>query len=275
MINEAKAWQVKKVQNALYGKNNLVHTWGILTAENPMGNRYPSSMNHDVMVQLRQAVKSLGLEYIPVKGMYGSRENSLFVINISLTEMMKLSSRFDQESFIYAICRDGYSDATYYEKKAGKNSPYVPKYSRDRIEDMSDADDFFTSVKSHSRRAFKFQIPFFDGNPSGVNDDVLADVHENLNFVLNQYLVERFGYQGVERMSDLIEQSFSKNISERRKHSIRAEVYESRENRIKRFEGNIASLKRAMEFENNEEGKENLIRMVENLQDQLHDLISD
>ena len=275
MITEAKSWQVKKLQSSLYGKNNLVHTWGILTAENPMGNKYPSNLNRDVMVQLRQAIRSLGLEYIPVKGKYGSKENSLFVINISLTEMMKLSSRFDQESFIFAICRNGYCDATYYEKGAGKDSPYVPKYSRNRIEDMSDADDFFTSVKSHSKKAFKFQIPFFDGNPSGVNDDVLADAHENLNHVLNQYLVENFGYQGIERMKDLIDLSFSKDITERRRHSIRAEVYETRRNRIKRFEGNVSSLEKAIEFENTIEGKKTLSRMVEDLQDQLKDLILD
>ena len=185
MVNEAKAWQVRKLQDALSGKiGNLVRTWGILTSENPMGNRYPSTVNRDLMRQLRQAIRSLGLEYIPVKGKYGSDENSLFVININLTEMMALSSRFDQESFIFAVCRDGYSNATYYEKEAGKDSPYVPKYSRDRIVDMSDAEDFFTSVKSHSRKAFKFQIPFFDGNPSGIDD-----TDDRVDFFLCSFII--------------------------------------------------------------------------------------
>ena len=82
------------------------------------------TVNRDLVLQCKQALKKRGLEYIPVKGRYGGDENSLFVLNPLLKDMMELSRQFDQEffiqeSFIFATCADGGCNMGYYEKGQG------------------------------------------------------------------------------------------------------------------------------------------------------------
>ena len=92
-----------------------------------MGKPMKRTVNRDLVLQCKQALKRRGLEYIPVKGRYGGDENSLFVINPLLKDMMELSRQFDQESFIFATCADGGCDMGYYEKGQG-DSPYIVKF---------------------------------------------------------------------------------------------------------------------------------------------------
>ena len=259
MINEVKSWQAKALRDAVYGENSLVKTWGIMTAENPMGKKQSKSINREVVLKLKQSLKRIGLDYIPVKGKYGSYENSLFIINVQLQEMISLSYQFDQESFIFAECHDGYSDAVYYEKGSGRDSKYIAKYRRNNIINMKDADDFFTSIKSHSKRAFKFQIPFFDGSDSEEDD---AEVKESIVKLSCRYILERYGYQGIKNLSKNINETFSHEISLRHRYSLRAEIYETRNARIRRYEGLLEHLKRVRELEKTEKGCCDITRMI-------------
>lgn len=265
--DEVKTLQVKKLRNAVYGKDPLVKTWGIMTAENPMGNRSKSVVNKHNMLSLKRDLKQRGLEYIPVKGKYGSKENSLFILNVRMTENMSLSREYDQESFIYAECRDGYCDAFYYEKGAGKDARYVLKHQRNHILDMSDADDFFSSICSKSKRAFKFQIPFFDGSDSDT-----VDVEENLVHALNRYVIERYAYQGIDTLQSMIEETFSSKITERKRHSLRSEIYETKEARVKRLEKSIASLRRTLELETTRDGRYEIRIMIQDAEKSLESL---
>lgn len=77
------------------------------------------TVNRDLVLQCKQALKKRGLEYIPVKVRYGGDENSLFVLNPLLKDMMELSRQFDQESFIFDTCADGGCNMGYYEKGQG------------------------------------------------------------------------------------------------------------------------------------------------------------
>lgn len=183
-LKEAKARNVRKVKDALFGKNDLIKTWGIITAENPIGLEFPASVNAMRDKTLRNKLAQNNLEYIKVKGQYGNPENSLFIINPALSDLEKIASEFGQESFIFATNnKDGdfNFDAGYYEmdisdaykdkqKEKLDKDPYysVPrdiKYKRTitkkNIIDQKDADDFFTSIATHGRK-FKFQIPFFE-----------------------------------------------------------------------------------------------------------------
>ena len=124
------------------------------------------------------------MEYIKVKGQYGSPENSLFIINPALSDLEKIASKFGQESFIFAQnTKDGdFSfDAGYYEMdldgfrkskmqdklkanpdyKLPTDIRYKKSYTKNNIIDQKDAEDFFTSIDTHGRK-FKFQIPFFE-----------------------------------------------------------------------------------------------------------------
>lgn len=182
--DEAKARNFQKVKGILSGKNDLVKTWGIITAENPLGVNFPASVNAARDKALRTSLANKNLEYIKVKGKYGNPENSLFIINPSLKDMEKIASDFCQESFIFAVNTEGDSfvfDAGYYEiemddeykdkvkdklidnpeYKMPKTFTYKKSITKNRIIDQKDADDFFTSIKTHGRN-FKFQIPFFE-----------------------------------------------------------------------------------------------------------------
>ena len=204
---------VDQLKDAVQGKSSLVRSLGIMTSENPMGKPMKRTVNRDLVLQCKQALKRRGLEYIPVKGRYGGDENSLFVINPLLKDMMELSRQFDQEFFIFATCDDGGCDMGYYEKGQG-DSPYILKHSRNHVVGMDDAEDFFTSVKARSKRAFKFQIPFFDGQD---DTDISS---ESIVHTLEHYVIERYGYQGIGSLSERISETFSRNITERRRHSL-------------------------------------------------------
>ena len=181
---EAKARNYQKVKAALSGENDLIKTWGIITAENPLGLEFPKEINAKRDKNLRAKLANSNTEYMKVKGQYGNPENSLFVINPALKDMEKMASEFGQESFIFATnTKDGeFSfDAGYYEMgisdaekeklkqklqddpeyKIPKTITYKKSITKKRIINQKDADDFFTSIKTHGRN-FKFQIPFFE-----------------------------------------------------------------------------------------------------------------
>lgn len=184
-VGEAKARNYQKVRGVLSGENDLVFTWGIISAENPLGVEYPSSVNAGRDRSMREWLAQHNLEYIKVKGKYGNPENSLFVINPTLRDLEKLAYTFCQESFIYAVnSRDDGTfsfDAGYYEINMDEDSkarikdkllddpeyqftrPYSYKktITKTRIIDQKGADDLFTSIQTHGRN-FKFQIPFFE-----------------------------------------------------------------------------------------------------------------
>ena len=184
-INEAKSRNVRKVKQALTGNNDLIKSWGIITAENPIGMEFPSDVNKKRDTALRSSLAQANQEYIKVKGQYGNPENSLFVINPSLADMKKIASNYGQESFIFATNskdeEDFSFDAGYYEMdvddtkkdiwkkrfekdpeyKIETTVPYKKSITKNRIINQKDADDFFTSIASHGRK-FKFQIPFFE-----------------------------------------------------------------------------------------------------------------
>ena len=182
---EAKARNVKKVKQALSGKNDLIKTWGIITAENPIGLDFPSEVNSNRDRDLRASLAQSNQEYIKVKGQYGNPENSLFIINPSLKDMEKIASKYGQESFIFAVNtpdEEGFSfDAGYYEMNVDDTKkdkwkdkfkedpsynipttvPYKKSITKNRIINQKDADDLFTSISTRGKK-LKFQIPFFE-----------------------------------------------------------------------------------------------------------------
>ena len=123
----------------------------------------------------------------------------------------------------------------YYEKGQG-DSPYILKHSRNHVVGMDDAEDFYMSVKARSKRAFKFQIPFFDGQD---DTDISS---ESIVHTLEHYVIERYGYQGIGSLSERINKTFSRNITERHRHSLRSMIYETRSARVRRLEACIRSL---------------------------------
>jgi len=80
-----------------------IKTFGIITAENPMGDTStPTSYNKRAMRALKKDLNELRSAFVDIVGYYGQRENSLIVLNISLEDMQELAIEYAQESFIFA-----------------------------------------------------------------------------------------------------------------------------------------------------------------------------
>ena len=165
----------QKVVHALNGENSNIRTMAILTSENP---RYDvtsdgdNKNNKDRRENLEKDLKLGHYAWFPVKGHYEGKENSYIVYNISLDNALYLGRKFGQESIIFI---DG-SNCEYWEQAGdGKYRKTHERKMSQRL-DMSNADDYFTQVS----RAFKFQLPFFDGS-----DDNQETMGESIRYTNN------------------------------------------------------------------------------------------
>lgn len=178
----------QKAVQAMNG-NDVIKTMAILTSENP---RYSDVMdpndkdengnprknygekNNDRRTDLEKTLKTGHFAWFPVKGQYFGKENSYIIYNISLEDTLYLGKKYGQESVIWI---DG-TKCQYWEQSGDGN--YTMTHERDMSQrlDMSDADDLFTQIS----RAFKFQIPFFDG--SDENKEELEKMNEYVNKVV-------------------------------------------------------------------------------------------
>lgn len=165
----------QKASAALNGQNSNIKTMAILTSENP---RYDvtsdgnNMTNTDRRENLEKDLKLGHYAWFPVKGQYEGKENSYIIYNISLDNALYLGRKFGQESIIFI---DG-SHCEYWEQSG--DGKYKKTHEREMSQrlDMSDADDYFTQVS----RAFKFQLPFFDGS-----DDNKDAMGESFNYTVN------------------------------------------------------------------------------------------
>lgn len=164
---------------AMNGTNSNVKTMAILTSENP---RYDVSSdgendnNSNRRDNLEKDLKLGHYAWFPIKGQYEGKENSYIVYNISLDNAIYLARRFGQESIIFID-----NDKCQYWEQNG-DGKYSKTHERDMSQrlDMTAADDYFTQIS----RAFKFQIPFFDG--SDENKETMGESIKYVNEVINK-----------------------------------------------------------------------------------------
>jgi hypothetical protein len=157
----------------LRGLNPKVQTIAILTGENPCAVKLTPQENTELN---RKLTDHLGKEYYdfingkrigyrPVKGMYGSPENSYIVNNITKDDAMRIGSDFEQESIVYG---ERYEEGDEYGMKFQLIVSYPCSTTEDPVGTVwgetkvfinvrKNADDFYTEVKGR-----KFSIPFFD-----------------------------------------------------------------------------------------------------------------
>lgn len=167
VVNETSRRQ--KAVSALNGTNSNVITMAILTSENPRYND-DNDTNPKRRENLEKDLKLGHYAWFPVKGQYEGKEKSYIVYNISLENVLYLGQKYGQEALMLI---DG-SHCEYWEQRGdGKFGKTHERQMRQRL-DMTDADDFYTQVS----RAFKFQLPFFDGS-----DDNQKQMREGIKYV--------------------------------------------------------------------------------------------
>jgi hypothetical protein len=152
-----------------------IWTFGIITAENPMGQ--PLSKNENIILnkKLESDLRRGNFGFFKIIGKYGSVENPFFINNINIKTLIKWGIIYQQESFIYAIKNFSKDNAPYivfYYYEQGHTKDYnniktgdgkFKKVSERYIyQSVDDADDFYSEYKGK-----KFIIPFFDEKATG------------------------------------------------------------------------------------------------------------
>ena len=94
-----------KARQTLYGKRNTVKQFVIMTTENPMGEALTAEENSKRRKEFERLLNEYGLYAYPVHGVYGIKEHSYMIFNISLKAAMYLARDFDQISFIMAFVK--------------------------------------------------------------------------------------------------------------------------------------------------------------------------
>lgn len=134
-----------RVKSALFNRGNKIRTFAILTAENPLGERQSPEKNNEDMKRLKKELKTLHLNYIKVLGMYGNKEHSVMIVNLSYDDAENLAGMLLQDSFIFGDD----NGIRYYKidrllyKKTGEIK-YDLFETSNRVDTLQDADDYFT-----------------------------------------------------------------------------------------------------------------------------------
>lgn len=152
-----------------------IWTFGIITAENPMGQ--PLSKNDNIILnkKLESYLRRGNFGFFKIIGKYGNVENPFLINNMNFKTLIKLGVTYQQESFIYAeksFSKDNisYIVFSYYEQGHTKDynnfktgdGKFKKVSERYIYQSVEDADDFYSEYKGK-----KFIIPFFDEKATG------------------------------------------------------------------------------------------------------------
>jgi hypothetical protein len=165
-------------------------TFGIISADNPMGVQASLEENKKNREKMEQILKRDLLNYFKATGHYNQNERSYVIFNCSLEDMISLAKIFNQESFIFATVVD--TDDTQFKVNfeywnvADDGSGEYEKLDEVRGYDMITEDeskDDSVSYYTLFGKNFKFNIPF----PIFVANEVVENEEKfsNPNFARN------------------------------------------------------------------------------------------
>lgn len=159
-VNEAKYSSVANILRGGIRKN--IKTIAILTAENPKGVEAGNEYNKEANQKLKTFLKTARLGYRPIKGSYGTSENSFIINNISLDDAIIIGEKFKQDTIVFGEVVGGDGNEISMSFKMVGTDPDKPKEFRKVIADnevfigRNQAEDFFSEVGGR-----KFVIPFY------------------------------------------------------------------------------------------------------------------
>lgn len=142
-----------KLLRSLAGMEPSIDTVGIITAENPMAQKFSPEQNNKRNKDLADELRALGYGFYQVKGKYGNAEKPFVIPNVSKDDIMKLGKIFEQDAVIFVEKTPEGSVAEMIET----HGDHASVKSRVILPIATDAEDFYTQYKGR-----KFVIPFFD-----------------------------------------------------------------------------------------------------------------
>jgi hypothetical protein len=142
-----------RLMNILKGKVPSIHTFGIISVDNPQGTVVAPEENNKKQTEFKQALSHAGYGYVQHKGKYGEFERAFFIMNISITDLLKWKSKFDQDSVIFG--RVDQEEHKVIFKLIGDDG--TRSVREDVLSLSSDAEEYYSEYKGR-----RFLIPFFD-----------------------------------------------------------------------------------------------------------------
>lgn len=167
-----------KARQTLYSKRNAVKQFAIMTPENPMGEALTAEENSKRRKEFERLLNEYGLYAYPVHGVYGIKEHSYMIFNISLKAAMYLARDFDQISFIMAFVKgENKVEYQYWEKNASeqdknakeRDKQYINTQTKEEIVRFdNDTVDNYTEIG----KGFRFKIPYQFGEAVEAYNDI-------------------------------------------------------------------------------------------------------
>jgi len=146
------------VRRMLFGDLPRINSVGILTAQNPEGEKASKKFNKEANRQLWDMLRTANYGPIRVKGkFFGTDEDSFLVPNISRQEMIDLGEKFNQAAVIWGDKRADKQGQPYFRFEYLEGGQVQSVRSvHVGSQDVQERPDMYTMVKGR-----KFIIPFF------------------------------------------------------------------------------------------------------------------
>lgn len=162
-----------RVKRALFGDDTgKIKTFAILTAENPNSMKLSRKDNKSKMMDFKTRLKNLGLQYTKIQGHFdGNKENSIIVYNLSYEDAENYAKYYGQKSFFFGT-NSMPSEITYYEATDDSCTKYRKIESTKKIENMKDADDFFSR---HGDFKFSIDLKYFKDSIDKVCNSIIDE----------------------------------------------------------------------------------------------------
>lgn len=161
--NDIHKSKYSSVANILRGGiRRKIKTIAILTGENPKGVKASDEYNKEANQKLKTFLVTSRLGYRPIKGFYGSPENSFIINNISLDDAIWIGEKFKQDTIVFGEVVGGDGNEISMSFKMVGTDPDKPKEFREVIADnevfirRDEAKDMYSEVGGR-----KFVIPFY------------------------------------------------------------------------------------------------------------------
>ena len=150
---EKQAAGYPRLMSILKGKVPSVHTFGIISVDNPQGIAASPEENNKKQAEFKEILNRSGYGYIQHKGKYGEFEKAFFIMNIRITDLLKWKSKYDQDSVIFGEINKEDNNVTF--KLIGDDG--IRSVREDVLTSASDTDEYYSEYKGR-----RFLIPFFD-----------------------------------------------------------------------------------------------------------------
>jgi hypothetical protein len=146
-----------RVRRIMRGDVPGLNSVGIVTAENPNSQATSPDENKRRMKQLKLEVRGMGYGFVLMEGQFINREKTLFIPNITRSDLIHLGIQYQQTSVIFGEKMSD-EESSYFNFHYIEGDRTIQTRSLSMADkDVQDLPDFFSKVRGR-----KFVIPFFD-----------------------------------------------------------------------------------------------------------------